>query len=61
MDVISGVLKTVKAESYGLYICVFLIRNQIRDHFLEIFCKFQNTSKKFGQVLISGSVANYML
>ena len=43
MDVISGVLKTRKAESCSLHICVFLIRNHIRDHFLEIFCKFQNT------------------
>ena len=45
---ISGVLKTPKTESCSLYVCVFLIRNQIRDHFLEIFCKFQNTFKKFG-------------
>ena len=48
MDVISGVLKTRKAESCSLYVCVFLIRNHIRDHFLEIFCKSQNTFKKFG-------------
>ena len=45
MDVISGVLKTCKAESCGLYVCVFLIRNHIRDHFLQIFCKLQNTFK----------------
>ena len=44
---ISGVLKTPKTESCSLYVCVFLIRNQIRDHFLEIFCKFQNIFKKF--------------
>ena len=48
MDVISGVLKTRKAESCSLYVCVFLIRNHIRDHFLEVFCKFQSTIKKFG-------------
>ena len=48
MDVISGVLKTRKAENCSLYICVFLMRNHIRDYFLEIFCKFQNTFKKFG-------------
>ena len=48
MDVIKGVLKTRKPESCNLYVCVFLIRNHIRDHFLEIFCKFQNTFKKFG-------------
>ena len=48
MYVISGVLKTRKAESCSLYVCVFLIRNHIRDHFLEVFCKFQNTFKKFG-------------
>ena len=45
MDVISGVLKTCKAESCGLYVCVFLIRNHIRDDVLEIFCKLQNTFK----------------
>ena len=37
MDVISGVLKTRKSESCSLYVCVFLIRNHIRDHFLDIF------------------------
>ena len=48
MDVISEVLKTHKAESCSLYVCVFLIRNYITDHFQEIFCKSQNTFKKFG-------------
>ena len=48
MDVISGLLKTRKAESCSLYVCVFLIRNHIRDHFLEIFWKSQNNFKKFG-------------
>ena len=48
MGVISGVLKTRKAESCSLYVCVFLLRNHIRDHFLEIFCKSQNNFKKFG-------------
>ena len=48
MGVISGVLKTGKAESCSLYVCVFLLRNHIRDHFLEIFCKSQNNFKKFG-------------
>ena len=45
MDVISGVLKSHKAESCN---CVFLIRNHIRHHFLEVFCKSQNTFKRFG-------------
>ena len=40
VDVISGVLKTLKAESCILQVCKFLIRNPIRDHFLEVFCKF---------------------
>ena len=39
VDVISGVLKTRKAYSCILQVCKFLIRNPIRDHFLEIFCK----------------------
>ena len=46
-DVTSGILKVGKIESCSLYVCLFLIRNHIRDHFLEIFCKFQNTFKKF--------------
>ena len=51
MDVILGLLKTRKVESYSLYVCVFLIMNHIRDQFLEIFSfleKSQNTFKKFG-------------
>ena len=48
MGVISGVLKSHKAESCSLYVCVFLIRNHIRHHFLEVFCKSQNTFKRFG-------------
>ena len=32
------VFKTRKAESCILYLCVFLVRNHIRDHFLEVFC-----------------------
>ena len=48
MDVISAVLKTRKAEGCGLYVCVCLIRHHIRDHFLVIFYKFQNTFKKIG-------------
>ena len=40
VDVISGVLKTLTAESCILHVCKFLISNPIRDHFLEIFCKF---------------------
>ena len=45
--IIPGVLKRRKAESRGLYICVFLMSDHIRNHFLEIFYKFQNTFKKF--------------
>ena len=48
MDVISGVLKTGMVESCNLHVCVFLIRNHIRDHSLEDFCKFQNIFKNFG-------------
>ena len=48
MDVISGVLKSHKAESCSLYVSVFLIRNHNRHHFLEVFCKSQNTFNKFG-------------
>ena len=51
-DVISEVLKTPKAESYGLLVCEFLIKNPIRDPFLEIFRKFQSTFKKFGQKFV---------
>ena len=40
VDVISGVLKTLTTESCILHNCKFLVRNPIRDHFLEIFCKF---------------------
>ena len=46
VDVISGVLKTPTAESWILPGCKFLIRNPIRDHFLEIFGKFWSTFKK---------------
>ena len=35
MDVIWGVLKIRKTESCSLYVCVFLIKNFIKDHFLE--------------------------
>ena len=48
MDVISGVLKSHKAESCSLYVSVFLIRNHNRHHFLEVFCKSQHTFNKFG-------------
>ena len=51
-DVISGVLKTRKAEGCGLQACNFLKRNSIRDHFLEISCKFQGTFNKFGKELV---------
>ena len=44
---ISGVLKT---HSWKLQLVC-----------LDIFWKFQNTCKKFGLVLVSGSVANYIL
>ena len=40
IDVISRVLKTLKAENCILHVSKFLIRNPIRDYFLEIFCKF---------------------
>ena len=40
LDFISGFLKTRKAESCILQVYKFLIRIPIRDHFLEIFCKF---------------------
>ena len=43
VDVVSGVLKTRKAESCILQVCKFLIRNAIRDHFLEIFSSFKPT------------------
>ena len=39
VDVISGVLKTLTAESCILHVCKFLIRNPIGNHFLEIFFK----------------------
>ena len=35
MDITPGVLKTSKAESCSLQVCKFLIRNPIRDHFLQ--------------------------
>ena len=41
MDVISGVLKTRKAESCSLNVCVFLIRSQIRDHSWKFFVNFK--------------------
>ena len=52
MGYISGVLKTRKAGSCSLQVSdkvyKFLIKNPIKNHFLEIFCKFQSTFKKFG-------------
>ena len=48
LDIISGVLKTRKAESCSLQVCKFLIRHAIRDHLLKIFFKFQSSFKKFG-------------
>ena len=48
VDVISGILKARKAESCSLQVCKFLTRNPIKDHFLEIFCKFKSTFIKFG-------------
>ena len=35
-------------EGSSLQVCQFLIRKLSRDHFLEIFCKFQSIFKKFG-------------
>ena len=39
-DVISGLLNIHTAKGCILHVCKFLIKNPIRDHFLEIFCKF---------------------
>ena len=61
VDVISGVLKTRKADSCSLQVCIFLIRNPIRDHFPEIFCKLKSTFKKFGQEFAFSSVAKFVL
>ena len=56
VDVILGVLKTHKLDGSSLQVCKFLIRKTIRDHFLEVFCKFQNTSKKFEKEFVFSSV-----
>ena len=41
-------LTSFKVESCTLQADNLLKRNSIRDHFLDIFCKFQGTIKKFG-------------
>ena len=33
--------------SCSLSVCIFLVRNLVGDHFLEVFYMFQNTFKKF--------------
>ena len=57
VDVILGVLNTGKAESCSFQVCKFLIRNRIRDLFLENFC----TLKKFGWEFVFSSTVNCML
>ena len=47
VDVISGILKTHKAESCSLQFCKSLIRNPIRDHFQKTFCRLKSIFKKF--------------
>ena len=44
-----------------MQVCKFLIKNPIRDHFLETFWKFQNTFKKFVQEFAFSCVANCIL
>ena len=61
LDVISGILKAHKAESCSLQVCKFVIRNPIRDHFLEIFCKLESTFKKFGWKFVFSSIAKCIL
>ena len=60
VDAISTVLKICKAESCSLQVFKFLIRNPIRDYFLEIFCKFQITlkfGKEFNKEFVFSRVA----
>ena len=59
-DVISWALKTPKAEAVVCR-CNLLKRNSIKDHFLEIFCKFQSTCKRFGSEFVLNSLANCRL
>ena len=58
MEVFSGVLKTCKSESFSLQVCKFLIRNPIRDHFLEIFCKLKSTFKEMVKSLYLVALQN---
>ena len=46
-DVITGALKTRKAEGCSLRACNLVKRKSIRDNSLEMFCKFQSTFKEF--------------
>ena len=56
VNIISGVLKTPTAVCCILQVCKFLIRNLIRDDFLEIFCKFWRISNKLSQEFVFSSV-----
>ena len=56
MDIISQVLRAGTAENCSLQISKFLIRKPIGDHFVEIYCKFQSTFKKFGQKFFNSVV-----
>ena len=58
MEVILGVLKTCKSESFSLQVCKFLIRNPIRHHFLETFCKLKSTFKKMVKSLYLVALQN---
>ena len=40
VEVISKVLNKLTSQSWVLHVCEFLIKNHIRDNFLEIFFKF---------------------
>lgn len=53
-NAISRVLKT----SCSLEADNLLKMNSMRDHFLDIFSKFQSTIKKFGQEFVSSSGTN---
>lgn len=57
-DVITGALKTLKAEGFSLHACNLVKRKSIRNNFLEFFCKFQSTFKEFGQELICRSIVH---
>ena len=48
VDIILGVLKTLKVKSCILHVCKFLISKPIRDQFLEIFCKFKAPLRNLG-------------